>query len=434
MSLTLKIDPQAHCTLVRQFAYTLEWRPEADVVAGSQVELRAHCLRAFLSWRYCRMPLESGDITFRWRSAPTIHEIWRNRERTILRATLPYGARRGERVEIGLVCIPPVWAGIDLGLSVWTIGPSDPWQKDSPLPPARAEASSACVLAVAAGPVERLCLYATPWVEGDGTVRVSVSPQDRFGNSTRFARPVPVTLRWGDRETTVEVRETCEQTGPAWATAMRIEGSVPLDRLAPDENLENGRFDGAFAVVESNPVWRTGPTGLVPTFGEMHCHTEFSGDGQRPIEEALRSARDLLALDWAAPGDHNPQGAAWERTVAVLDAADVPGRFATFFGWENNSGQGHENYYFTAPDHPLVCGGTAGIVNGTPVETRGRLAVQPNALVVPHHTNAVSESRRLEDDAPFWHPYEFSAPTPAHRLFEIMQCRGNQERNDYTDA
>ncbi|OPZ87309.1 MAG: hypothetical protein BWY76_00530 [bacterium ADurb.Bin429] len=237
MGLTMIQNPGAHATLIRQFAYTLEWRPETDVVAGSQVELRDHCLRAFLSWRYCRMTMVKGDITYRWKVAPTIHEIWRNPERIILRAALPYGARRGEPVEFGLVCIAPVWAGIDLNLSVWRNEPSDPWQKDAPLPQSQIEANSTCTLPVVAGPVERLCFYATPRVV-DGTVRVMISPQDRFGNPARFVRPVPLTLTWSDRSMTIDIQETCVHATPAWATVMRVRGQLPLTQLDPSENIE----------------------------------------------------------------------------------------------------------------------------------------------------------------------------------------------------
>ena len=157
-----------------------------------------------------------------------------------------------------------------------------------------------------------------------------------------------------------------------------------------------------------NPVWPEGPDGLRAAFGEFHWHTDFSGDGQRPIAEALRSARDDLNMDFAAPGDHNPQGARWSDTVAALEAANSLDDFATFFGWENGTDRGHENYYFTTPDHPLVCGGSAGIRTGRPdtlVEKLNDIHREHDFIGVPHHTNAVAETRRLEDDSPYWHPY-----------------------------
>lgn len=46
----------------------------------------------------------------------------------------------------------------------------------------------------------------------------------------------------------------------------------------------------------------------------------------------------------------------------------------------------------------------------------------------------MAETRRAEDDAPFWHSHPWSDPKPYVRLVEIMQCRGNQEREVMDDV
>jgi hypothetical protein len=94
---------------------------------------------------------------------------------------------------------------------------------------------------------------------------------------------------------------------------------------------------------------------------------------------------------------------------------------------------GHENYYFTDPRHPLVCGGSAGLTGGRPDKVRQTVAAQADVIAIPHHTNAVAETRRQDDDTPYWYPYPWTDPTPAHRLVEIIQARGNQECNEYDD-
>jgi hypothetical protein len=435
MALELSRDPHAHCTFVRQFDHELSWYPERDYVAGSQVELRVGRLRSFLSWRYVAMSMPAGDVDFRWKVNPSISELRTNPNRVLLRARLAYGARQGERKVFHLRMIPPTWAGVDLQLGVWTLAPSDAWQADAQPPPAEQEPGSTAVCPVVAGPVERLGLYATPVADAEGNTRVVVSPQDRFGNPARFRKPVQATVRLAGHCREVALSETLELHLACAPTVARPAASIPMDSLAPEENIGNGTVEeGGRLVVGGNPVADGAWEDLLPAFGEFHWHTQHSGDGQRPIREALRCARDELNLDYAAPGDHNTSGEAWRDTVAALDEFENPGRFATFFGWEASSRQGHENLYFTDPDHPLVCRGTAGFSGGKPHENVATLRQYSDFLAIPHHANAVAETRRLADDAPFWHPYSWTEPTDAHRLVEIFQTRGNQERNDYTDA
>lgn len=435
MSLTLTQNPEAHCSLLRQFSHELTWVPERDYVAASEVELRVERRRSFLCWRYVELQMPDGDVTFRWKVEPTTSELRTNPERILLRAKMQYGARRGEAYRFLLRAIPPTWAGIDLELAVWTIGPSNASQVDAERPPAEREDASTCVLPVVAGPVERLCLYARPAANASGRVRIVVSPQDRFGNPGRFSAPVNLVLNTGDENHTLAVTGTTDVTIAEPDVVMRPTARVPMAELGPNENVSNGIADGDCLVVTGNPF--TGAAGAdqrLPVFGEFHWHTNHSGDGQRPIREALRCARDELNLDYAAPGDHNTGGEKWTDTVAALEEFDDPGAFATFFGWEASSKQGHENLYFTDPNHPLVCGGEAGYTGGKPHNHLETLQAHSDFIAVPHHTNAVSETRRITDGAPFWHPYSWTDPTPAHRLVEIFQIRGNQERNDYTDA
>ena len=434
MSLRIAKDPQAHCTLSRHFAYELEWLPETHYVAGTQVELRSGCLRSFHSWHYMKMAMENADVTWRWKVHPSVSERRQNPERVIFRARLPYGVQPGQASKIRLTVVPAFWAGINENLSLWITDVPNNFRPDEPSPAPQREEGSDCELVVVAGPVERLSVYSRPMPGPDGKVRTVLVPEDRFGNPAVCEEPVALRLEWEGKEWNEQVqRATIVFLGPP-ANVGRLRAAVPMASLAPSENIANGLRAVDELVVTGNPVWPDLVDGRRAAFGEFHWHTEFSGDGQRPIEDALRCARDYLNMDFTAPGDHNPRGEQWERTVAALEESDEPDQFATFFGWENGTDRGHENYYFTDPDHPLVCGGKAGIGGGHPDKLIDQLKQHRDFIAIPHHTNAVAETRKLEDDSPYWYTYQWTEPAEYVRLIEVFQCRGNQERDNYPDA
>ena len=437
MSLKIIENTNAYCTMCKQFTYRIAWRPEQCYDPGTQIEVRSHCLRGFLSWRYTKILMHGADITYRWKSQPSASDVQQNPERVLFRARLPYGARKGEPLELQATVIPPIWAGISNVLSIWTIEFPRHAAPEAPPPSASKEARSECTLTVEAGPVERLSVYSHPMPRNDGTVRTALVPEDRFGNPSRFSRPQACELTWMGSTECLQLQE------PAWRDLCAPTGirravvSVPMSSLATNENIVNGRREEDRLSVTGNPVWQEAPDGLRAAFGEFHWHTEVSGDGQRSVREALTCARDMLNMDFAAPGDHCPKGAKWEETVAALEAFSEDDTFATFFGWENSTERGHENYYFTSPDHPLVCGGEAGVQGGwsddLPKQLRDVFA-QQEFICIPHHTNSVAETRRIEDDSPYWHPYRWRLPEDYLRLVEIFQARGNQEQNTYDDA
>ena len=176
-----------------------------------------------------------------------------------------------------------------------------------------------------------------------------------------FENTIRVNLIWNERQWPAELQDMQElQLEPPTGIG-RLEAHVPMALLSARENILNGFRRCDVLIVKGNPVWPEGPETLKAAFGEFHWHTGFSGDGQRSIGDALVSARDYLNMDYAAPGDHNPQGENWDVTVNALNSTSRDDEFATFFGWENATDRGHENYYFTDPQHPLVCEVRAGL-------------------------------------------------------------------------
>ena len=186
-------------------------------------------------------------------------------------------------------------------------------------------------------------------------------------------------------------------------------------------------------------------------FGEFHWHTDFSGDGQRPTADALRSARDELALDFAGPADHLSPGATYRgtgaagnvtRTVAEQAALcrpfEEPGRFCAVPAAELSRRYGHANIYTESWDLLLEFTGRFAAELAPAWERQPdrydlaslvRLCPPGRVLVVPHHTNMdsfVREGVVREDGRPAWCAMHW--PQPANRdvvrLVEMVQTRG----------
>lgn len=427
MALKILNSPDAHCSRNHQSEYLLQWTAEKHYVAGTQIELRCDCLRTFIFWGWMHAEMEGADVSWRWEPYPRISDYRSNWERVVFRARLANGARRGESRTIRLRLIPPMVAGVNAEVAVWIIDQKLRQRKEAP--DAVPEGGSTCVLEAKAGPVGRLRVLSRPFPGPDGTVRTCIVPEDRLGNPTSFAHEVTARLCWEDEEREISLTETTVVDLPAPQDVGRARIAVAMSDLSVRENVANARREGGELVVTGNPVWVEPVDGMRPAFGEFHWHTEFSGDGDRPIEEAVRSARLFINLDFLAPGDHTPRGEKWDKTVAVMDEANDPGRFATFYGYEQSSPRGHVNVYFLDPDHRLKPG--CHLLRGYPEDYLEYLSGD-DFMIIPHHTNALAETRD-EEGVPFWHQFPWPDPMECIPLAEIIQVRGNQERNQYTD-
>ncbi len=434
MSLRLAGATQVHCAHIKQQEFTLEWTAEDQLVPGSQFELRAGTMRSMSYWRYVQTEVTGADVIWRCPAYASATDLWRNRQNCILRARLQYTLQPGDRVVFRLRALPPIYAGLDGKYQIWVAHPPNSIGQDEAELSFKREAESTCVVPVVAGPVERLSVLSHPAGGPAETVRTLIVPEDRFGNPSQFTEPVEAVLTWCGMEQKLVLAGTSAVELSASAGIERAEVRIPMDTLAAGENVANGVRQGAHLCVMGNPVWPRTSGDRMPAFGEFHWHTNISGDGDRDLEESLRCARDELNMNFAAPGDHNSRGDGWTRTVSALDAVNVDDEFATFYGWEDGSRQGHQNYYFLDPEHPVICGGAAGITGGGPLANNDKLAGLKDVIAIPHHTNATSETRRIADDTPMWVQYPILDPIPPMRLFEIMQVRGLQERNDYSEA
>ena len=435
MALNIVHDAKAKASLITENDYRLEWIPEKNYISGTEIEIRLGSLRAFVDWRFVQWSTTEGDITYRWKVRYDVSEMRLNPNRVLLRICFPYGARKSRPVAIACRAIPSNWSGINSVLSVWVLDHIGRAGAVDESVEARKEKGAECELVTYPAPVERFLIYSKPYASAGDTVRTILLPTDRFGNPSAFSSTVPVRVSWNDLSEVYDVAGTTEIELPYPTRPIsRACASLPVPALAPDETIATGHREGAEYLIRGNPVWRDSECESVPAFGEFHWHTDISGDGSRTIEQALSAARDAYNFDYIAPGDHNPRGSDWADTVAALEEFNEDGQFATFFGWEASSDRGHENIYFTDPNHPLVCEGSAGYSGSRPDEFPDELESITDYIRIPHHTNAIAETRNSDTGVPYWHEYPWNRPAEAVRLAEIIQTRGNNEKNVYTDV
>ncbi len=316
-----------------------------------------------------------------------------------------------------------------------------------------------------AGAPERLAAY----LRHDG--RLLVQHFDRAGNPAAASGEVVAAAADG-RRGAVPVTEGAAATSVALSAQAPSASATAAAAPSRDDatgagsggapELLAGRIevrDGAGRSALSNAP----PLALDGTpifFGEFHWHTDFSGDGQRPTADALRSARDELALDFAGPADHLSPGATYRgtgaagnvtRTVAEQAARcrpfEEPGRFCAVPAAELSRRYGHANIYTDSWDLLLEVTGRFAAELAPAWERQPdrydlaslvRLCPPGRALVVPHHSNMdsfVREGVVREDGRPAWCAMHW--PQPANRdvvrLVEMVQTRGCFEAEE-TDA
>ena len=302
-----------------------------------------------------------------------------------------------------------------------------------------------------AGEPERLAAY----LRHDG--RLLVQHFDRAGNPAAASGEVVATAADGRRA-------TAPVTEGAAATAVAL--PAPASAAGAGTGVGPARRGGRIEVRDSagrSALSNAPPLTLDGTpifFGEFHWHTDFSGDGQRPTADALRSARDELALDFAGPADHlspsatyRSSGAAGNVTRTVAEQAalcrpfEEPGRFCAVPAAELSRRYGHANIYAESWDLLLELTGRFAAELAPAWERQPdrydlaslvRLCPPGRALVVPHHTNMdsfVREGVVREDGRPAWCAMHWPLPADRDvvRLVEMVQTRGCFEAEE-TDA
>ncbi len=410
-------DPQYAHTSNESGHWTLSWQAEKNYAAPLEVELRGYNLKTLVAMQWIDITCDRGERLWRVQEGPSFNDISaHNRDLVIARFRLSEPVSVGETISFMISAKPMSLAGATFPIYLVVNGD---------------EQAGSVTLLTHAGPVRRLAIIARPAPESDSRFRVLVQPQDAGGYATAFAQPVPITVSNGsDALWQGDVQEPVPLALelPSGKT-VRLTAHLDAADLASGDAIENGESNNDRFEVTSNPIWTTSAD-LMPILGEIHWHSDISFDGMRKLEQAFGVARDVVNLDFAAPADHTPKGH-WAAIVSACDAANEPGHFATLYSWEQSSDEGHVNFYFTDPDHPMNPEAF-----DYPIRPAQYIEALPynNFLAIPHHANAVSYAIR-DDGSHYWNAYPWGEPRDDYlRLVEIFQSRGNFEREDPPDG
>ena len=157
-------------------------------------------------------------------------------------------------------------------------------------------------------------------------------------------------------------------------------------------------------------------------WGDLHSHTDVSGDGIGTGEDAHEYARHVAGLDFYSRTDHNSYfedgtlPGDFTEYVRISDESDAPGEFVALNGYEVSFGSpyGHHNVYFR--DRPVQVGDPS----STTLPEIWKALEGRRALTIPHHTlkmPAVVDWTGDENEA-------------QRRNFEIYSAHGLSEEFD----
>lgn len=137
--------------------------------------------------------------------------------------------------------------------------------------------------------------------------------------------------------------------------------------------------------VTSNPIKVVkGKPEFFLLWGDLHCHTEISGDAAGSLEGLYWYARDVLRHDFCASSDHVGANFPKDKWALVQDAAKSfyePGRFASILGYEwSNAHHGDKNVYFTKDNEDVYVP-----ASGQAEDLYKHFEGRNDLIIIPHH-------------------------------------------------
>jgi hypothetical protein len=419
-------DPIYIITNDEPVQWILQWRPDSDHVGPVNIEIRAHNMRSINSIKWKKIESLDGGGKLIWRTpeSPTYNDIAaHNKNLAVGRFEFKNGISKNKIYRFAITGIPAKVAQSSCLIRLVAQSPQADSENDKPtshkysLDPKAMEIGEGLVsLKAYAGPAVSLTVTSRSAPQNDGRMRIAINPVDKFGFSSVFEKARQVTIS--------------SEGEKLWAGKIK-EPKIVMLKL-PNKDIvrlttEFKDTENKTTTLTSNPIWTKSQRGKIPAFGDFHWHTEISHDAMRTMDQAMLAARDYANLDFVAPGDHTPKGQSWKTLVKSCDRFNDPDTFATVYGWEQSSDNGHVNFYFTDAEHPMNPNNF-----NYPTEPEKYIEILPydNFIAIPHHTNAVSYALR-DDGSHYWGAYPWGKPRDSYlRQIEVMQSRGSFERED----
>lgn len=407
-----------------------------DIPAGSLLRIRAGCAQML-------MIMSVDEVRLEGRPLPCVHRYtwedmgpnfrWYIQTKSMMVMEIPSAVSAGSEIEVSArLTFAENYGAVNRysGIS-WAMAPGIvPDVKATELIPV---CDPAIIEFVATAP-HIMEAYRKP----DG--RLLVQHIDVMGNPTASAG-IPFAYALAEKPGSAKqaksedgVRAKCIQVPDEWKAADRFKVSDEEGRSA----LTNARP----SALDGTPIY----------FGECHWHTDVSGDGQRPLERALISARDELCLDFAGPADHmSPSGlyakSSTRKQAEICKEFDQPGQFCTIPGSELSDRYGHTNIYadsfetfieITDRFEREVLPAWQAEPNRYVLRTLAEICPEGRAIIVPHHSNMDSfiyEGVIREDRRPSWNAMHWRMPAERTcvRNFEMTQTRGCFETEETAD-
>lgn len=211
------------------------------------------------------------------------------------------------------------------------------------------------------------------WDHDPATPTTSWQPGQAY-ESTRVGA-IPMDIPWGAHALTVGLYSSPEP-GKFVVVASY---EVAMVRVGPDEPLLTDVQGGV-----SNPIEVTASVAARRLlWGDLHCHTENSGDGSGTVEGLYRYARDVARLDFCACTDHVGPGYPPDQWRTIQEAArqyNAPGRFVSILGYEwSTVAHGDKNVYFRGDFEAIR------VPQSGQAEDLWKMLAGVDCIVIPHH-------------------------------------------------
>jgi len=223
MGLKIINNPKAYATEFEKFTWELEWHPDKSYSKPITVSICCQNLCSFIHWKWIHVDADEGEIDYRTVPEPDYNDIkMRNPHMKLISVKYP-SIEENEKMKFSITAQPYPQEGNSPLLELYAGEVAG-----------KAEEKGSVRLTFRPGPVARFSVYAHPYPRESGIVRIIGVPQDRFGNSTSFDRPVDIRYCVEDKQgPSLEVlnKHIFEVNVNKQRNPVRIRAHIPIDIL-----------------------------------------------------------------------------------------------------------------------------------------------------------------------------------------------------------